>query len=81
MEDKQKEGKEDISMREQKHVCLCKIMASSMLDEKKLLNTGHNSIAGYSKVIAIINSGEQVLPTLMEASCWFKKREQFALEM
>lgn len=34
MEDKKKEGKEEISKRELKYVSLCKILASSMLEEK-----------------------------------------------
>lgn len=43
MEDKEKEGKEHISMRESKHAYLCKVLANSMQDGKKILNTAHNS--------------------------------------
>lgn len=80
IEDKMKEGSEGISVREQKHLCFCKILASSMLDEEKPLNTVHNNTAGYTKVITIISSREQVLPSLMRTACCFK-RDQFSLEV
>lgn len=73
MKDKMKEGSEGISVREQKHLCFCEILASSMLDEEKPLNTVHSYTAGYTKLITIISSREQVFPSLLGASCCFKR--------